>query len=176
MNIRSTLAGCLATAVVLATAMPVLTRLETVRRVGFCLPAAAFAASVLGAPYLTDHDGSGYTIPVKSFPVHVVLECSAVRYFCVTAAILAGLCVERRRIGMAFLMFPMAYALTIIANTARIVCGWQAQRLAVEFLPADDLAAIHMGVGAACFIAFLIIAYSLIERSLTHGQSKVAAS
>jgi exosortase/archaeosortase family protein len=168
------LAGALTTAAMLALALPVCTRLETVRRVGFCLPSAVFASDTLGVPCLTDPDGRGYTIPVTPMPIHVVLECSAIRYFCIAAAILTGLCVERRRLGLALLMFPAAYLLTIVANTSRIVCAWLAQRLAIGYLSAEGLSSVHMAVGAACFIIFLIVAYGLIERSLSYGRSKAA--
>lgn len=169
------LSSALVTAAILAVALPLLSSLETVKRVGFCLPSAQLAAQTLGEPCLPRADGDGYTIPVAPMPINVALECSAIRYFCVAAALLAGLCVERRRIGLIVLMLPAAYALTLVANAARIVCGWHAQRIAAGFLPARDLASVHMGVGAACFIMFLILAYGLIERSLSHGRSEAVA-
>lgn len=169
------LVGFLVTAAILAAMLPVADNLEGAQRNAFCRPAAALAASMLGSSAVLSADGSGYTIPLAPMPILVAPECGGVRFFCIAAALLAGLCVERRRTGLACAMLPAAYALTVTANTARIVSGWQARRLAIGRLGAGDLATVHMMVGAVCFLGFLIIAYTLVERSLRHERSPVAA-
>lgn len=172
---NSRLSGALVTAALLAAALPASSRLDTLRREAFCRPAAMLAAAVLGERSAEFADSSGFAIPVRPLPILVVPECSAIRFFCIASALLVGLCVQCGRPRLIPAIIAVAYGLTLVANTARIVCGWQAQCIAARFLPARDLASVHMGVGAACFIVFLILAYSLIERSLSHGRTETVA-
>jgi hypothetical protein len=65
----------------------------------------------------------------------------------------------------------LAYALTLLANTARIVLGWWTALAARHFLPPPFHAGVHLATGIVVFASFLIAGYLLAVRLSSHPET-----
>jgi exosortase/archaeosortase family protein len=146
--------------------------LDALIQIFFCAPAARVAASFLGASCAPAEEG----FRIFSCPaVHVTAACSGVSYFFIVMAVLLFSVVQFRRWRFLLGVVPAAYAVTLVANSARIVCGWHTRILAERFLSERWYNLVHLGTGMVCFLTFLFTIHILIQRRWAH-DSKIAAS
>jgi len=140
----------------------------------FCAPAAHLAALFLSAP--VQFASNGYRIDV-AFPIEVTTDCSAIKFFSVALAVLAGLAVERRWSPIGYLaLVPLAYTMTLLANTSRIVSTWYIDSLFAPLLHTTYQAGLHGAVGALIFMSTLVALYITLGRSPhEHGNETTAA-
>ena len=142
------------------------------QRLLFCLPAGKAAALLLGSPGGATAEG----FRVFAAPaVHVTLACSGLNYFFIVTAALVYAAVQQRRFRFLAAAVPAAYLLTLLANTARIVCGWHTRVLAQTLLPERWYGLVHMGTGIVCFLMTLLIAFIFIQRSWSHDPKSIAS-
>jgi exosortase K len=128
---------------------------------------------LLGSPLA--ETSRGFRIEADPCPIVVAVECSGARYFCVLLALLAGLAIRRRRWRVLPVLVPIAYGVTLAANSARIACGWYVRRAAAEMFPPQTMPAVHVATGSLCFVAFLVLVYTAIDGRLAHDAAKSAA-
>lgn len=166
--------GMTLTACLLAMLVAVEPALPALQREAFCRPCAWAASLVLGGRCVRAEDGNGYVVQSPRGPVLVSVACSAFRFFSVTVAVLAGLAVYRKRSRLLPALVLGAYAVTLAANTTRIVCARYARLAAVAWLPPEMFEAVHMGTGMLCFVMFLIAAYAAAERMMPRGSQAPA--
>lgn len=141
-------------------------------QVAFCLPSAWISAIFLNAPVVAT--GQGYMVMVAPFPVHVTLSCSAAGFFILTATLAAIVFADRRkgiRAGSFAAALGYAYAVTIAANSARIVLAWYAERWARLAVSEAFWSSIHLCVGLGVFLTFLVAAYGALTWRPRHGQA-----
>ncbi|MEI6147711.1 MAG: hypothetical protein WCS01_01310 [bacterium] len=69
----------------------------------------------------------------------------------------------------------LAYALTLLANTARIVLGWRTALAARHFLPDSFHAGVHLATGIVVFTCFLVAGYALASWLTARRVSSVPA-
>lgn len=127
----------------------------------FSWPAAWLAARFLGAPCWRTAEGG--VIATDPVPVLVTTACSGAAFFVITAALLAGTLDGARRRPLAAtlgLAAGAAYAVTILANTARIVLASMAAAWARTALPPPYWSGLHMGVGIFVFMTALIAVHA----------------
>jgi exosortase/archaeosortase family protein len=164
---RAALVGAL----VLAVLLPLTTVAPAFWRTAFCLPAARLAALFLNAPCVPAPDG--YLLAEPSLPVRVTLACSAASFFALLTALIIGTArgsVLRRPLRLAAGAMALAYGVTLLANTTRIVLGWMAGRCSRAWLPESFWPGVHMGVGVFVFLTFLIAAYALATWRYAHER------
>ena len=135
----------------------------------FCVPAAWMAGHFLGVPLVNAN-----SLPVLLHPaleIAVVPSCSGGDFFALLAGVMTTLAVRHRiRMGAWGLIPFLAYALTLAANTFRIVAAAQA-RLWAGMVPAvipDD--ALHVAVGAAIFSIVLITTCRFLPSLYEHPR------
>ncbi len=161
-------AGLLVTAALLPALVVVLESMPVLQISVFCAPAARLAASFLGAPLEVMPDG--FRIPT-AYPIDVTTACSGIRFFSLTAAVLAGLAVEQRRGWPFWLAVPLiAYAGTIAANASRILSTWYVDAWIAPHLPLKFQAGIHGLIGALVFTTALAALYAILWR--THHEHR----
>jgi exosortase/archaeosortase family protein len=122
----------------------------------FCRPAAILASIFLGCP--VEEAESGYVLFHPQREVRVIEACSGFDFFALLYAVLVtSACKYGGRCRWSALgLMPLAYAITLAANAARIVCAFCA-RMATELLPVglpDE--SVHLAVGAGIFATFLV--------------------
>lgn len=163
-----TAAGLLVTASLLPLLVVLLESMPSVQIGVFCAPAARVTAAFIGAPVETIPDG--FRIPT-ALPIDVSAACSGIRFFSLTAAVLAGLAVEQRRGWRFALAVPvLAYLGTLGANASRILCTWYADALFAPHLPLKFQAGAHGLIGALVFTTILALLYATLWR--THHEHR----
>lgn len=63
---------------------------------------------------------------------------------------------------------PLAYVITIAANTSRIVLAWLAGRFARAYFHESLWGGVHYGVGVFVFLLFFILGYLMIAWRPAH--------
>lgn len=140
----------------------------------FCAPAAHLAALFLSAPVQLSM--AGYRIDL-ALPIEVTSDCSAIKFFSVALAVLAGLAVERRWSRRAYLaLIPLAYATTVFANASRIVSTWYIDSLFAPLLHATYHAGLHGVVGALIFMTTLVSLCATLGRSPHEHRNETTAA
>lgn len=138
-------------------------------RNGFCMPAAHVAAIFMHVPCYSTPDG--FLLAHSSFPVHVTLACSGAKFFVLVIALIVGLiAISEHRMGGSIILAAviLAYCVTIIANSARIITAWYADRASHIFLPPGFHESVHFAAGILVFLVFLTVIYALTAWSLQH--------
>jgi exosortase K len=149
-------------------------------RVFFCAPTAWLASAFLHAPWTPTEDG--YLIALPALAVRVTLACSGAQFFCLLWSLMwiasttaysrwefrPGLLVDLARCA------ALAYGLTLLANTARIVTGWRTALWARRVLPETFHSGVHLATGIVVFVSFLIAGYVLA--SCIRRQGAVSSS
>lgn len=163
-------------------------------KAAFCAPTAFLSASLLNAPW--DLTADGYLIGLPGLSVLVTLECSGAKFFCLAWALMwaagrkpgsnatlplpsgerVGVRVSSIRLFRSLAWTAaLAYALTLLANTARIVLGWWTALAARHFLPDSFHAGVHLATGIVVFTCFLVAGYALASWLTARRVSSVPA-
>ncbi len=132
---------------------------------GFSMPAARLAAAFMGIPCV--RVPGGYALASQVLPVSVTTSCSAASFFILLTALVCGVLYGSKgssRAKMLLWVVPGCYAITLTANTARIVLGWHAGIWARVHLAENFWGAVHLGIGVMVFISFLVAGYGLAWR------------
>lgn len=141
-----------------------------------CAPTSVLAASWLHAPCTSTSDG--YLIHLPGLAVRVTQACNATQFLSLLWALMASVGLARGtrprpvgtlspgprlRTSLATLAgyAVLAYAVTILANTARVIVGWWAGLWARRLLPESFHPGVHLAVGIIVFTAFLVGGYVL---------------
>ena len=135
----------------------------------FCLPAAFSASLVMGVPMVSAEQG--FALLSQQHPMMVTLACSGGTFFGLLTALMLGFSARSPRPGdlMRFLwVVPLAYVITISANTSRIVLAWLAGRFARAYLHESLWGGVHYGVGVFVFLLFLILGHFTINWRSAH--------
>lgn len=163
---NGTLRTILVCGAALACLLPLTERGALFWRYAFCLPAAWLSSIAMGAPYHATEEG--YMLLSRALPVHVTQTCSGGGFFVLVLVLLAAVTARGKRLSAALaciaLALPAAYAVTLFANTSRIVTGWLTGRCARALLSEPFHAGIHMGTGIAVFLTVLIATYFAATR------------
>lgn len=135
-------------------------------------PVAAAISALTGAPY-TFVPGEGYVF--RALGMVIDRSCSGINFLAITWATFAFLLLRRHAAGcvapyMALLAGALAYALTLFANTGRILTLVKVQAIGYHLGQKQ-----HEAVGAFFFIAILLLASLLLDRSL-HQRPTTDAS
>jgi len=137
----------------------------------FCQPAAFVCSMFFNCPYTATSEG--YMLELAGLPVHITLQCSAVKFFILTFALsVAAIMRSFGDIAKLLWVLPFAYAITILANCARIITGWLTGRLARAFLPENLWPSVHLYTGVAVFMVILFAAYIFLLWSLNNGHTR----
>jgi exosortase/archaeosortase family protein len=139
----------------------------------FCLPVARASSFFLGSPSEVQKDGS-YLIEAGGLPVSVSESCNAFNYFVLLYTLLMGTCVYYLPIPRAMLnAFPLlllSYAVSVAANTARVIASVYVYKIGAAFLPGNYERALHMSVGIAIFLTVTLISFIFFERRFSGGN------
>ncbi len=136
-----------------------------VQRELFCQPVAHLAGAFFGAGVAPTDAGYGLNL---SWPMEVTTACSGITFFCLLVSVLVGLRYELRGWGWRMIgLIPLAYAVTVVANTGRIVASWYTDGVAQAHFPVFLHAGAHTIVGFLFFLFALLLTYVLVWRA-TH--------
>ncbi len=145
------------------------------QRAFFCQPAAFVCSLFLNCPYTATSEG--YMLETGELPVHITLQCSAVKFFILTFALSAAAIMRSLRDARGLLwVLPFAYGVTISANCARIITGRFTGMLARAFLPQNFWPSVHLYTGVVVFMIFLFTAYLFLIWSLSKGHTGTKTS
>ncbi len=134
----------------------------------FCAPSAWLSAQFLGVDLFAVADG--FQLDCPQLPVDVSLACSGTTFFAMLLVLLTvhelghaqggprARASRRSSLFGAGSLLALAYALTLAANTARIVLGWHAAVWAHAALPPSFHSGVHLAVGIVVFSGFLFAA------------------
>jgi len=108
--------------------------------------------------------------------IRLIAGCCGFSFFCIlcsfgvySALRLNSHQTKWRYIGAAFFL---AYGVTIVTNTIRIVCSFHVHRISQIIFPSVYLDIIHRGVGISIFLTSLLIVSLFIERTVSYGTSQ----
>ncbi|MFA5784806.1 MAG: exosortase/archaeosortase family protein, partial [Phycisphaerae bacterium] len=124
----------------------------------------------LGSQCLPVHEG--YLLLRSSIPIRVTQACNAASFFILTLSLFVGLAVKYRKQTSRFIIFSiplLAYPVTIIANSVRIIAGAYITNWTRAALPENFWPSIHLAVGITVFLTFLTICYLLIAWRLNNA-------
>ena len=109
--------------------------------------------------------GQGVALLSEPFPMMVTLACSGGTFFGLLTALLLGFSARSpwpRDIMRSLWVIPLAYVITLAANTSRIVLAWLAGRFVRAYFHESLWGGVHYGVGICVFLLFLILGYFII--------------
>jgi exosortase K len=151
------------TALILLVFLPLAKVFEGFWRLFFCLPSAQMCSLFLGADCITTENG--YMLTNRILAVHVTKACSAAGFFILLSALMVGVVIKSARLSQLMKIvwiLPLAYIITILANSARILGGWVTGKWARRVLPENFWPGVHLGTGIVVFLTFLILTYLLL--------------
>jgi exosortase K len=156
---------------IVSVVLPITFYCDTFWRYCLCLPSAGICSVFLDSTCTATAEGYLLTNPVLT--VHVTRACSAEGFLILLFSLIS--CAAIRSLRFTELLkliwiFPLAYGITILANSARIIAGWATGRLARAFLPEHFWSGIHLGTGIVIFLTCLIITYLLLKWRLLNGH------
>lgn len=114
----------------------------------------------------------GYLITNKALPVHVTDVCSASNFFILLIVLISCSVIQSfsaKELTKAVWILPLAYAVTVFANSSRIIGGWVTGRWARMTLPENCWPGIHLGTGVVVFLTCLMMTYLFLNRRLLNG-------
>lgn len=130
-------------------------------------PSAWLAAALINIPLLP---GPEPILDHPVYPVQVVASCGGWDFFSLLAALLTGHTIRLKPFRMirAFFILPVAAAVTVLANAARLVSVLLGGLYVLPLLPSPSMHAFHTALGVAIFLPSLILAFIAWERSIRH--------
>ena len=134
------------------------------------LPSSLICSMFLGSDCVATAEG--YMLTNEMLPVHVTEVCSGASFFILLLVLISGAVIESCRFKELLKIVwivPLAYAITVFANSARIIGGWVTGKWARMALPEDLWAGIHLGTGVVIFLTFLIATYLLLKWRPSNG-------
>lgn len=162
----------IAAAALLLAGLPLATLFDGFWRYFLGFPSAQLCSLFLGSDCIATPEG--YLLTAAVLPVHVTKACSAASFFILLLVTMAMAVVPSRR-GKDLLklvwVVPLAYGITLMANTARIIGGWLTGRWARSALPENLWAGVHLGTGVVVFLTVLIAVYLLLKWRPCHGDT-----
>lgn len=162
------------TALVLFLGLPVTSLFDDFWLHYFCMPSAQLCSLFLGSDCITTSEG--YLLTNDLLAIHVTKVCSGASFFILLCALMIGLTVQsiglKNLIRLSWIL-PLAYVVTILANSSRILGGWITGRWARAFLPEPWWGGIHLGTGVVIFLTFLIAIYSILTWKTYHGLERI---
>ncbi len=139
----------------------------------FCFPVAKASSFFLGSPAEASDNGS-YRINANGVPVNISDSCSAFKYFVLLYTLLIGTYAFyhpiRRAARIALPVLLLSYAVSVAANTARVIASVYVYRISAAMLPANYERALHMCAGAAIFLTVTILSFAFFERRFSGGN------
>ena len=165
---RAQSALALAGGLALALILPAWLKADPDRLLALTRPAAGLAGYILGLPV----DPGGPHDPVllhPDFPLRVIPACAGADFL----GLLAGLLLWRTlraRPGLGLWIAPVALALTLLANGARLAALLLIEGLVASLLPVYLHNALHAVTGVAVFLPVLLFAYLAWERIVMYER------
>ena len=132
----------------------------------FCRVPAEVAAGYYSAELQKD----GLLFAVNGITFSVARSCAATDFFSMVTGLLLYLCVRRRSVALMSAILPAAWAVTLIANTARLILLVPAAALVYHYLPERTFAASHQALGAFIFLTVFILLWEGV-RYVTRNAS-----
>lgn len=160
----------LLTLLIVSVVLPATFYCDTFWRYCLCLPSAGICSIFLDSTCTVTPEGYLLNNPVLA--VHVTRTCSAEGFLILLFSLISCAVIRSLRFKELLKLtwiFPLAYGITILANSARIIAGWATGNLARAFLPEYSWSGIHLGTGIVIFLTFLIITYLLLKWRLFNG-------
>ena len=128
-------------------------------------PAAYISALWLGVPCAAT--GDSFLLMDPALPVAVTQHCSGADFLALLCGLIAPLVCFPLRRRYVLPAFMSAVAITIAANSCRIISGWYSGLWARRALSQSYWPGIHMATGIVVFLTVLIathIVLSILER------------
>lgn len=137
----------------------------------FCAPPSFLAASLLQAPCSRTVDGYFIDLPVLA--IRMTDACNATQFFSLLWALMGSVALAVRprpwkAVALLTAYAGLAFIMTVMANTARVVVGWWAGIWARQALPETFQAGVHLITGILVFTVFLVAGY-IVSTRLGHG-------
>ena len=162
----------IAAVVILLVGLPFATMFDGFWRYFLGFPSAQLCSLFFGSDCIATPEG--YLLTNAALPVHVTKACSAASFFILLLVMMAMAVMPSCR-GKDLLklvwVVPLAYGITLMANTARIIGGWLTGRWARSTLPENLWAGVHLGTGVVVFLTVLIAVYLLLKWRPCHGDT-----
>jgi exosortase K len=140
----------------------------------FCMPSARFCSLFLGSDCIPT--ANGYMLTNESLAIHITKACSGASFFILLCALIISVTIKSIRMNDVVKLcwiLPLAYIVTLLANSSRILAGWITGRWARAFLPEDLWGGVHLGTGVVIFLTFLICTYSLLIWKANNGLERI---
>tara|TARA_Y100000031_G_C8056087_1_gene308419 strand:+ start:174 stop:710 length:537 start_codon:yes stop_codon:yes gene_type:complete len=126
----------------------------------FAYPAGGIVGFFLNAPTLTN-SSNHLLIPTANKIIHITQSCSGFGFFCIVYSFLVFSTYKSTRLKsiltLSLLILPIAYILSIITNSFRIIAGYYADLIIVPQLAANFKASLHQGIGVFLFLTVLFL-------------------
>lgn len=143
----------------------------------FTQPAASLGAMLLGAQSVA-LGGGVFQIDHPALAVQVTPACSGFEFFALAAAVVAGRAAYRHGARLSLRSLPrdllLVYAVTLLANAARVTTAFHGRRWLAGLLPADMAGAVHLAAGVGTFLPALILTYAFLERRTADARQTAA--
>lgn len=127
----------------------------------FCRPPAWAASLFFNAPL------EGTTVHLPQLAVHVTQACSGMHFFVLLSGLL-GWYVLRRKLSITslLLVLPLAYIITLAANSLRVIFSVFARQLTLALLGETYLHVAHLAAGVLVFLPILLLMTLLADRQV----------
>ncbi len=124
--------------------------------------AAYVSAFWMGVPCVVTPESFLLMDPTLS--IAVTPNCSGADFLALLCGLMAPLAFLPFRRGFCLAFIPLSVAITITANSCRIITGWYSGILARRFLSQSYWPGIHLATGIVVFLTILIATHIIISR------------
>jgi len=105
---------------------------------------------------------AGLQVPELVFSAHglvftVARSCAATDFFSLVTGLLTYLCIRKRSAVLALAIPPLAWVITITANTVRLILLVPATAFMYRYLPEKAFTACHQAIGTLVFLTAFIL-------------------
>jgi len=97
---------------------------------------------------------------VRGVDFTVVRSCAATDFFAMVAGLCAYTCFRRRTALLTVFIFPVAWLVTVLANTIRLILLVPVTFLMYRCFPESTFLAIHKAVGTFVFLPLFIVLWA----------------
>lgn len=162
------------TALILLACLPFANLFDKFWRFCFCMPSARLCSLFLGGDCIPTVNG--YLLTNELLSIHITKACSGASFFILLCALISGMVIKSIRMNNIVKLgwiLPLAYIVTLLANSSRILGGWITGRWARAFLPEHLWGGVHLGTGVVIFLMFLIFTYTLLVWKANNGLERI---
>ncbi|MCL1920481.1 MAG: exosortase/archaeosortase family protein [Kiritimatiellaeota bacterium] len=130
----------------------------------FCRAPAEVAARYYNAAL----EKPGLVFAVHGTVFEVARSCAATDFFSMVTGLLTYLCMSKRSAAFAIAVLPLAWCVTIAANTMRLIFLVPATAWIHHALPEKAYAASHQAIGTLIFLTSFIILWEGVRHAIRH--------